>query len=118
MYGETLDCGNLSVTNWVLQIPELFLDGDRVRVARSIRHEPMQYSAFTPVYPAPVVQPINQQRLPNNKNYKISMCRSIRENRYCPFGNRCEFAHGEDELRRYRHIAHMRRIHDRGQFIS
>jgi len=34
-----------------------------------------------------------------NELYKTEMCRSYAENRYCRYGSKCQFAHGEEELR-------------------
>merc|ERR1712205_258050 len=33
-------------------------------------------------------------------NFKTSMCKNYREKGFCKFGDKCNFAHGKDELRR------------------
>ncbi|XP_062328694.1 mRNA decay activator protein ZFP36 [Osmerus eperlanus] len=56
------------------------------------------------VPPPPGFPPLNPQTpLPSNR-YKTELCRSFQENRSCKYGSKCQFAHGEDELRGlYRH---------------
>lgn len=31
--------------------------------------------------------------------YKTELCRSFEETRHCRYGSKCQFAHGEDEIR-------------------
>lgn len=56
------------------------------------------------VPPPPGFPPLpNQPTLPSNR-YKTELCRSFQENGSCKYGNKCQFAHGEAELRSlYRH---------------
>lgn len=51
--------------------------------------------------PPPGFPPLAPQ--PSNR-YKTELCRSFQENGSCKYGNKCQFAHGESELRGlYRH---------------
>lgn len=34
----------------------------------------------------------------NDPKYKTELCKSFMENNFCQYGNKCRFAHGEDEL--------------------
>jgi len=34
----------------------------------------------------------------NDPKYKTELCKSFRETNFCPYGNRCRFAHGKKEL--------------------
>ncbi|EGV63733.1 hypothetical protein CANTEDRAFT_113770 [Yamadazyma tenuis ATCC 10573] len=36
----------------------------------------------------------------NTQLYKTELCGSFMKNSYCPYGNKCQFAHGECELKR------------------
>ncbi|KAL2095630.1 hypothetical protein ACEWY4_007778 [Coilia grayii] len=56
------------------------------------------------VPPPPGFPPLsNQATVPSNR-YKTELCRSFQENGSCKYGNKCQFAHGEAELRSlYRH---------------
>uniref|UniRef100_A0A4W5LRL9 mRNA decay activator protein ZFP36 n=1 Tax=Hucho hucho TaxID=62062 RepID=A0A4W5LRL9_9TELE len=56
------------------------------------------------VPPPPGFPPLNNQTpLPSNR-YKTELCRSFQENGSCKYGSKCQFAHGEPELRGlYRH---------------
>ncbi|KAI1893372.1 hypothetical protein AGOR_G00123060 [Albula goreensis] len=56
------------------------------------------------VPPPPGFPPLsNQASLPSNR-YKTELCRSFQENGSCKYGSKCQFAHGEAELRGlYRH---------------
>ncbi|XP_006627714.2 mRNA decay activator protein ZFP36 [Lepisosteus oculatus] len=54
------------------------------------------------VPPPPGFPPLNASAL--SSRYKTELCRSYQENRTCKYGNKCQFAHGEAELRgQYRH---------------
>ncbi|KAG5269670.1 hypothetical protein AALO_G00204680 [Alosa alosa] len=56
------------------------------------------------VPPPPGFPPLTPQTpIPSNR-YKTELCRSFQENGSCKYGNKCQFAHGEAELRcMYRH---------------
>nr|XP_046171537.1 mRNA decay activator protein ZFP36-like [Oncorhynchus gorbuscha] len=56
------------------------------------------------VPPPPGFPPLNNPTpLPSNR-YKTELCRSFQENGSCKYGSKCQFAHGEPELRGlYRH---------------
>ena len=43
--------------------------------------------------------PVENQCQPNTMLYKTEMCRSWVETGNCRYGSKCQFAHGEDELR-------------------
>lgn len=34
----------------------------------------------------------------NDPKYKTELCKSFRDTNFCPYGNRCRFAHGKSEL--------------------
>ncbi len=34
----------------------------------------------------------------NDPKYKTELCKSFRDRNFCPYGNRCRFAHGKNEL--------------------
>ena len=38
---------------------------------------------------------------PSNPKYKISLCKKFETGKGCPYGDRCQFAHGEQELHLY-----------------
>merc|ERR1712087_585794 len=43
----------------------------------------------------------------NTRLFKTEMCRSWTDSGFCPYGPRCQFAHGKHEMRnRYRHKRH------------
>ncbi|KAA6387895.1 MAG: hypothetical protein EZS28_016578, partial [Streblomastix strix] len=49
--------------------------------------------------------------------YKTELCRNFMESKFCPYGDRCEFAHGLSELRSLgkgpkRKIAECRAFHE------
>ncbi|XP_035240905.1 mRNA decay activator protein ZFP36 [Anguilla anguilla] len=51
------------------------------------------------VPPPPGFPPLNNPAaLPSNR-YKTELCRSFQENGSCKYGSKCQFAHGESELR-------------------
>ncbi|KAJ8280925.1 hypothetical protein GJAV_G00061090 [Gymnothorax javanicus] len=56
------------------------------------------------VPPPPGFPPLsNSTAVPSNR-YKTELCRSFQENGSCKYGSKCQFAHGESELRGlYRH---------------
>ena len=37
----------------------------------------------------------------SSNKYKTEICKKIKENGYCPYGNKCQFAHSESELRSF-----------------
>lgn len=41
----------------------------------------------------------SKRRLLNPKLYKTEMCRTYSKNKRCPYGQRCQFAHGANELK-------------------
>ena len=43
----------------------------------------------------------NSRKPPNNKNSKAksSLCKNYSEHGFCPYGHKCQFAHGVEELR-------------------
>ena len=45
-------------------------------------------------------QAINNGSSPN-QNYKTELCKNYTESGGCPYGWRCKFAHGKDELARF-----------------
>lgn len=56
------------------------------------------------VSPPPGFPPLNSPPTVPSNRYKTELCRSFQENGSCKYGNKCQFAHGEDELRcMYRH---------------
>ena len=36
-----------------------------------------------------------------NPRYKTALCKKFTENQSCPYGDKCQFAHGEQELRNF-----------------
>ena len=38
---------------------------------------------------------------PSNPKYKTSLCKKFETGKGCPYGDRCQFAHGEQELHLY-----------------
>lgn len=40
-----------------------------------------------------------QQQQPNSSRYKTELCRPYEENGVCKYGDKCQFAHGNKELR-------------------
>lgn len=56
------------------------------------------------VPPPPGFPPLNNPATVPSNRYKTELCRSFQENGSCKYGNKCQFAHGEAELRcMYRH---------------
>ncbi|KAJ8256991.1 hypothetical protein COCON_G00191430 [Conger conger] len=56
------------------------------------------------VPPPPGFPPLNNQAVLPSNRYKTELCRSFQENGSCKYGSKCQFAHGESELRGlYRH---------------
>lgn len=54
--------------------------------------------------PPPGFPPLTPQTSPPSNRYKTELCRSFQENGSCNYGSKCQFAHGEAELRGlYRH---------------
>jgi hypothetical protein len=45
------------------------------------------------------IQPGIEEELSQQNLYKTELCRSWKENNKCPYGEKCQFAHGEHELR-------------------
>ena len=37
----------------------------------------------------------------SNPRYKTALCKKFTENQSCPYGDKCQFAHGEQELRNF-----------------
>ena len=43
-----------------------------------------------------------------NPRYKTALCKKFTENQSCPYGDKCQFAHGEQELRNFNgHVQNM-----------
>ncbi|KAG7470697.1 hypothetical protein MATL_G00116580 [Megalops atlanticus] len=56
------------------------------------------------VPPPPGFPPLNNSAALASNRYKTELCRSFQENGSCKYGSKCQFAHGEAELRgMYRH---------------
>lgn len=56
------------------------------------------------VPPPPGFPPLNNSAVLPSNRYKTELCRSFQENGSCKYGTKCQFAHGESELRGlYRH---------------
>ncbi|XP_028651258.1 mRNA decay activator protein ZFP36 [Erpetoichthys calabaricus] len=51
------------------------------------------------VPPPPGFAPLTAPAPQNSNRYKTELCRSFQENGNCKYGNKCQFAHGTDELR-------------------
>lgn len=45
------------------------------------------------------IQPQQEQQQQIQQRYKTELCRSYQENGTCKYGDKCQFAHGEHELR-------------------
>ena len=39
-----------------------------------------------------------QEKKQTNSNYKTELCKKFQTRGYCPYGNKCRFAHGKEEL--------------------
>ena len=44
--------------------------------------------------------PLNNDAHNNIKNYKIAKCKNWEQDKTCRYGNKCTFAHGDEELRK------------------
>ena len=44
---------------------------------------------------------ISQPKGPSNPRYKTSLCQKFSSGQGCPYGDKCQFAHGEHELRMF-----------------
>ncbi|KAJ8414712.1 hypothetical protein AAFF_G00039140 [Aldrovandia affinis] len=56
------------------------------------------------VPPPPGFPPLNSPTILPSNRYKTELCRSFQESGVCKYGSKCQFAHGEAELRGlYRH---------------
>ncbi|XP_030634554.1 mRNA decay activator protein ZFP36L1 [Chanos chanos] len=51
------------------------------------------------VPPPPGFPPLNNMLSAPSNRYKTELCRSFQENGSCKYGSKCQFAHGESELR-------------------
>lgn len=41
---------------------------------------------------------IIEEETKQNEKYKTELCKTFQETNYCPYGNKCRFAHGKEEL--------------------
>jgi hypothetical protein len=55
--------------------------------------------------------PLNNDAHNNIKNYKIAKCKNWEQDKTCRYGNKCTFAHGDEEIR-HKKIKKLAKIHD------
>lgn len=58
--------------------------------------------------PAPPAVKLEDKKPVNTQLYKTELCDSYMKFSYCPYGNKCQFAHGENELKRVSRPANWR----------
>ena len=66
------------------------------------QHRRLDRSLSEPVRPQTALQQQQQQQQPsqaNSSRYKTELCRPYEENGFCKYGDKCQFAHGQQELR-------------------
>lgn len=55
-------------------------------------------ASYSASYSTSVVATINNNNNNNNNNYKTEMCRTWIDYNYCPYNDKCKFAHGRKEI--------------------
>ena len=72
--------------------------GDKCQFAHGFAE--LRTTSNSPVNPTMSMNPFNDKAQSNIINYKIVKCKNWELNKTCRYGNKCTFAHGDEELRK------------------